>query len=627
MFNEKLEDLLSTHEQDKILLVKSCANWLLDNEPETLFLLEKELIGDFRIHKHVATASFSVSEPYKMLFRYWIEWLRDKQKSKLCQERADLLEKALEDPQILSTSPYLFVGGMERIGDIVMTYSEDKFLLRFFSETTPTLPAKIKHYNEMHMFENAARPTGVIAGIDTVRPCLHNEEKLGLQMQIGREVPFDYKPLDKLDVLRTAKKHGLEFQELNPKEKMIWIMSMNNLPPADEDVPIMPSEFSMEMDEINARTQQDPSFISKITSSFVNYSLLRGVENVPASKVEIFLSKLYDETKLDKIQPMISFYEEIAAAIIQRIRNKMGFRQGGLPVCYVSAEKKPEEVYEYFGDLTMQTVRRRFVEDDDRITRAFFGWLGRELMKKYVPETKFSFAEHEEIDKREKTNYRKSLLGVRRQLKTKIEEFTEETVKKYFADLKADIFPWVMEACAHPLDLYALQLDRDFDLRCFLDDNEDFASRDYPFDRFKQVLDYLREKPEGYHAGKFYLDNALFHTNYKEGEINEGNIAEVFYHTKKAMLREFLRETRSRIKKFFTSYFRFIEDKDYSHGYYFAHQHAEEILPVIGDVLQMPVQEVKKRFMSGEVKLYQEDEVITEYNTGLDYERALMNRI
>lgn len=82
---------------------------------------------------------------------------------------------------------------------------------------------------------------------------------------------------------------------------------------------------------------------------------------------------------------------------------KEEIEEGGQETGYINFNKPPkEQSYEYIGEKLTRLFRERVHNDKDTKTRAFFGWVGRHLMKMIYSETDFSLDRHNQMVDKDK---------------------------------------------------------------------------------------------------------------------------------------------------------------------------------------------------------------------------------
>lgn len=126
-----------------------------------------------------------------------------------------------------------------------------------------------------------------------------------------------------------------------------------------------------------------------------------------------------DQDSLKTVEELTLFYDEILANFYAE---EGQIRGGGLETNYIYFERPPQEQsYEYIGERIGRSIRRYFHQDRSYKTQAFFGWLGRQVMKKNCPETDFSFDRHAKMAAEEKAEE----LAKLREIKSRIEKGLE----------------------------------------------------------------------------------------------------------------------------------------------------------------------------------------------------------
>jgi len=136
------------------------------------------------------------------------------------------------------------------------------------------------------------------------------------------------------------------------------------------------------------------------------------LKNVPA-----MMERYGIEQPLSQLD--LPFYDEILSGLWEN-QEQIGI--GGMGTLYISLIRPPkEQSYEYIGEMIGRGIRRHFSKDQSYQTQAFFGWIGRQVMKQVCPETDFSFDRHQQEAEKEKTEVNQLLTGILGQVEKGIE--------------------------------------------------------------------------------------------------------------------------------------------------------------------------------------------------------------
>lgn len=616
---ERLELVLknqSTEYNRKTLsLFKSCAHWLSEN-PETetnLHVLDLMVLGEnARIYEHVGSLKFPKSSEWKSLFGDWILWLKDlPPQFREAQQKVKQLERALEDPKTLEETPYYFLlrgPGDQKI--INLNFIDNKFVMRYFANVTPNLPPSLILYNTQNTISSFERHGGIM-NLEKVNTSVLSELQDYPKFAINNQEPQDFGPITRQQVLELAEEQGINFEDISHCEKVKWDIIHDAFFPLEDTA--IPAGLAAEIHEVGLRMESDPGYTSEIASSIRTCALHQN--QISPQEVRTFFEKLHAKTGIKKLEEIIEFSSEICTFINNRFANGIGYREGGLKMQYVYMELPREHAMEYFGDLLVQAVRGSLFPKEKKITRAFFGWIRRHLMKEFFPETKFSYDEHLRLDEEEKREYDLEIEKCIEATNGGIDgELLPGKVRAWFEEFDfggRHSIPGNMfrESCANPFQLFlnnlATHLESPQELvRCIVGfmHEEDFTD----FEHFRKKALGPDEKEDR----EPYLEQALLGR---------------YFETRKKELREGLEWLKKQASTFFTSYFRFIKDPAYRAGYYYAQKQISKrnVLGNLTGILQTPEKELMNSVIGGEMNIYDKRDMDPEWNSGLDRERQM----
>lgn len=602
-------------------LALSAANYYF-NRPEETFVIEplQHLIDPHRRLEYATSLVFDKKEDYRSLFQLWINWLSDRKKKDV--KRINLLKGAMDSLDVLSNEFYEFrLDLLDEYGATYLTF-DDQFKVRFYADISSILPLKLRIYNNEQTVKDIDDPKRIILGMDSVNPKNINEELPDLA-QFSDGSIRNYNLIDKEELFGLLSMNNHDYKNLSENIKMRWISILDEQSILDNMQGIANDDTLLkELDEMSTRMMNDRAWPAKIVKMF------QGGKYISPEKMERgittqFLAGLYNLTELEKIIPLSSSAEEIDNIISFRVSQGLGFKSGGLSECYVCLKTPQKKLYEYYGDLTMQTIRKMYFKEDGIEINAFFGWVGRHLMKKFVPETIFSLDEHEKMETEQKQEYFDIIDETLKILDEPMKDYDTKNVEERLKYLREKNFNFgsishiFFECCENPLDMYIYQL-IDFKTieQCLtiywaekLNDVEDSKTKFFKY--------FYHKEDKG--NNRYSMNQFIEYCHVNNIEINEENYAESLYHSKIHEAEEFLNEIKDGIQGFNTNYFRFIDNKEYQKGYYFAQKHLEEIMGNIRDIIMMPSAEIKKRYMQGEVIVTMEDEIHTDCNSGYDF--------
>lgn len=616
------KDKLSPNEAEIISLFNSCSYWMRNHpEEETnLHPLHSSLIGEkARIYEHVAGCSFSKDSSWKELFSDWIEWLSDKPPS-LVKNRRIQLEEAMNNPHKLAKEPYYLLNyPFDDACLVQMTFGENKFTIRHYAEVTPTLEPRLIIYNIQKVIH------GGLFNISKVNPFPSYEPQQNPIFTMPDESPKLFIPLTKEEILRFNNDY-MKNQELNSSEKLMWEVIHNRLFPKEGI--LFPEGMWRGIDEISLRMKDNPSIIPNLIDAFKGYRMGQTYFSVP--ETETFLRKLKEKTGIEKLEAMIQFSSEINHLINNSLKAGLNFRTGGLGETLVSSEISKERTLECLGDLLMQAVRSRFYSNDKKITKAFFGWIGRHLTKEFFPETVLSYNEHLRVDKNNRRNMMNQFNRCLKDMESEPGEYNPDSIREWFKQFR-DFFGeykipgrGLIECCENPLELFAHSISVKHCIRDFIEDMTDLRSE---YEGFlgrksirKNLLSYASSKRKKNWRGKEDFKKAI-KMGFEPRDINERNFMEIYFKIKRDLLKEKIIDAKRDVSSFRTSYFRFIKDPPYQAGYYYAQKHIKAIMQNLVNVIEMPEKDLFASFMHGKITVSDSREgFFGKYDNGYELE-------
>ncbi|OGJ17627.1 hypothetical protein A3K73_03500 [Candidatus Pacearchaeota archaeon RBG_13_36_9] len=627
-----LKEQRTEYNRKTFSLFKSCAHWISEN-PDTetnLHVLDLRVLGEnTRIYDHVGSIKFPRSSEWRSLFSDWISWLKDvPQQSTEVQQKVKQLETALQDPQTLEENPYYFMmtHDPEHKEIINLTFLENEFVMRYFANVTPNLHPSLIMYNRDNAVSTLERHGGII-NLKKVETSFLQEPQDYPKFTLNNQEPQDFEPITRQDILDLAEEQDIDYEDIPHHEKVKWEIIHDTFSPSEDT--IIPGGLAAEIHELGFR-MENPAYMPSIMEG-IRASVLHQNQISP-EEIKTFFEKLHAKTGIKKLEEVIDFSPEIGTFINNKFANGIGYREGGLRMQYVYAELPREQSMEYFGDLLMQAAREIFFPREKKITKAFFGWIGRHLMKEFFPETQFSYDEHLELDRKDKQRYDQEIRRCMTALKRGIKgDLIPERVRKWFKEfdmIGEYSIPGctLMESCANPLELFLHSLDSEGPKGTIqgivgFGDEEGFPN----FEHFKESI--LGSDEGMSMSRKLYLE-LVRNAGFKPEDINEGNVLKVYYESRKGELRDDLEWLRGQAASFFTSYFRFIRDQPYRAGYYCAQKQIDKrgILGNLAVILQTPEKELMKTVMKGRMNIYDTRDNNREYNSGYDWEVQMRQR-
>lgn len=289
--------------------------------------------------------------------------------------------------------------------------------------------------------------------------------------------------------------------------------------------------------------------------------------------------------------------------------------EGGQETGYIMMNQPPkEQSYEYIGEKLTRLIRGRVHTDKDPKTRAFFGWIGRHLMKKIYPETDFSLDRHNKMVDKEKKEMTEAFKKFRERLEKGVEgNLTLEKAYHFFGELGDFISPFTSLFSETPLAVRVshnlrLNFNGFDDIKDFLPTREEeYSYSSYTFSKF---VGRWQEKPsKDFHYREYYKGKApkIFEDIPQDDEVARTMPKEQLLPKWFEMLRTILSEETDWIPRdaqnFNVTYFRFIGNKNVADGYAYAEEHKDEILANLPQVLQLTEEGVQARFMQEEPKI------------------------
>lgn len=335
------------------------------------------------------------------------------------------------------------------------------------------------------------------------------------------------------------------------------------------------------------------------------------------------------ETVKEVLEKTPLFYHEILKGLWES-DEQIGI--GGLETMYIFIDKPPEnKSYEYLGEKIGRAIRKSFQEDRSYKTQAFFGWAGRQVMKKACPETDFSLDRHYLGVEDEKKNTRELFQNLIKKVELGIEgELTLEKCYKFFLDLFFQT-PSLSDAST-PLEYrYTETLSVDFRVDSSMPTRPDSKNS---FEKFweswqemtKEIgqegkVD-LEKKPQNW----FFYDlkdnfkdifGELLSSSKKMTGVTKEKLMPKWYEMLRSVLKKDLKCVAEEAEEFETTYFRFIKNKPVAEGYALAQEHIEEILANLPEIIKLPEEEIHRRYLSKEAKILS-DEYDYGHNSTID---------
>lgn len=315
---------------------------------------------------------------------------------------------------------------------------------------------------------------------------------------------------------------------------------------------------------------------------------------------------------------------------------------GGQETMYIFVSQPPvEQTYEYIGEKLLRLLRRQFHHDTDSGTQAFFGWIGRRLMKQIRPETDFSLDRHVERVAKEKVEIAQAFAAFRQKVTEGIKgELTEDTARIFFKELNdvAERLPSMIGGETPTLLRVGENLGMNFcggDINDYLPYKYEKESGIRDENTFRKFVELFRKDPSTNVPSYNYLEflrkeystifGAIPADDTKARQLADAELLPLWFTMMKTILLEETEWIAKDAQDFTVSYFRFIGNKDVAAGYAFAEEHFAEIFAQLPQVLAMTEEEVKSRFMVGDPHiLYDEHDYgrndLNDMYTDVDFE-------
>lgn len=333
---------------------------------------------------------------------------------------------------------------------------------------------------------------------------------------------------------------------------------------------------------------------------------------------------------IQKVNLLSEFNKDKSNFAVKLLSNLLlrpeGVVTGGLETQYIFASERKKEVsYEYIGEEIMKGLRKNFSEDKDPRTRAFFGWIGRHLMKKANPSTDFSLDRHNQMVEEDRTDLLQRLSQFKDLIEKGVEgELTREKAYEFFRGLSEFTnwgpghFPNILTAET----TLQWRLQQDFRKVCGLDDINEYMpyqEKERPgFDgNFAEFLDQWRSSPSENYGLNYREDykrrfpeifGDLNGTDEELKNLTDEILLQKWFSMLKFVLIETVEKTYNDIRDFVVTYFRFMEERAIAEGYAFAQKHISEIMNNLPQVVRLSEAEIKERFMQGMPPIFYDDE-------------------
>jgi len=359
--------------------------------------------------------------------------------------------------------------------------------------------------------------------------------------------------------------------------------------------------------------QEGIQFLEKVLPAFVK-ELTVGNQLPPSdSQSKLIIPELEADKEKFVSQLLFDFFV-----------GKEEIEEGGQETGYISFNKPPkEQSCEYIGEKLTRLIRARVHEDRDPKTRAFFGWIGRHLMKKIYPKTDFSLDRHNEMVNKEKKEMTEAFKKFRERLEKGIEgDLSLEKAYRFFGELGDLISPFTSLDCAETPLAVRISQDLRINFNGFNDIEEFLPTREgeysYSSYTFSKFIKNWQEKPsEGFNYREYYRGQSpkVFEDIPQDDDVIRTIPKEQLLPKWFEMLRTILLEETDYVPRvvqdFNVTYFRFIGNKSVATGYAYAQEHRDEILANLPQVLQLTEEEIQMHFMQGDPKILHD-----EYDSG-----------
>ena len=358
--------------------------------------------------------------------------------------------------------------------------------------------------------------------------------------------------------------------------------------------------------------QEGVKFLEKVLPTFIKELTMDDQLSSPGLQPKITISDLEINKKKFFSQLLFDFFA-----------GKEEIEEGGQETGYIMMDQPPkEQSYEYIGEKLTRLIRARVHDDKDPKTRAFFGWIGRHLMKKICPETDFSLDRHNKMVDKEKKKMADTFKKFREKLEKSIDgDLTSEKAYGFFGELRnlADFFARV-DSAGTPLAVRVsgnlrINFDGFDDIYKYLPYEEsDIFHNTNTFSMFLQNWQEVPSKDFNYR--EYYRKKApkVFEDVSKDDSartISKEQLLPKWFEMHKTILLEETEWIAKDAQDFNVTYFRFIRNNNIAAGYVYAEEYKDEIFANLPDVLKLTEEEVQARFMQGKPKILHD-----EYDSG-----------
>lgn len=356
-------------------------------------------------------------------------------------------------------------------------------------------------------------------------------------------------------------------------------------------------------------------FLGEVFPKFIDQ--VKGEEAQPGQ--EILFQELKQEEKPNILAEFRKDKSNFAVKLLSDFLLKGdGVVDGGQETAYIFVSPREKEVsYEYIGEEIMKQMRAAFSDDHDPKVKAFFGWVGRHLMKKVNPSTDFSLDRHNKMVEEDRAEILGEIRGFKERFEKGIEgEFTLENCYAFFNELRALAwnFPNILTA-ETPLQWRVQETLRKFpgynDLTTYLpEEGERFGfGTENNFSWFVENW----KKPEdktGWSWRKSYTERfpQIFGDLTQSDSFDEGVLMEKWFQLLITITSVGMDRVERDTKDFVVTYFRFIDNRSTAEGYAYAQKHIEEILANLPRVVRLSEDEIKERFMWGMPPIFYDDD-------------------
>ena len=447
-FERLLHDSITGKRLDRrgYALVQSCRSWLEkngDNEDMVALYDIEDLVSPERFLRlnYFGSLKFSTQESWKQAFTGWLRWLHDQRpEGDLAKEKVrgniSILDAALKNPAILAQRPYTFLGWGDSLKVQLCFENPGSFFLDYHYSIVPDWEETGANARVVYDYVFGTDP-GVfyLDGIEKRRVFRDITQR---QQTVRKELFWNpYRRLEPetfVSVLDGAqvKEAPNEYVERLWKPQF-WIPPHDNLEPQFES-PEETKERSLRDAFILLRDPKKRKRAIAIASETFRQEGIGQIPNLE-TLVKGFLERLGKDLSNPAIQGMAPYASDIATSAERDLSAGIGYALGGIQTDFVQVKYTPEERYELIGDFLMRLIRQKLVKEKKRHVSAYFGWLGRRLMKHYFPETKFSLDWHVEKVNETKRGYIETIDQALAALKAGITEYTFENANRLFSSL------------------------------------------------------------------------------------------------------------------------------------------------------------------------------------------------